>query len=159
MQPTRPLDRIDFEILSTLRNNARIANKDLAEKVGLAPSSCLERTRYLQAIGIISGFHADLDMRQLGVSLQAMVAVRLTKHSREFVESFRTHLLALPEVLHLFHLSGANDFMVHVGVSNADKLRDFVLSAFTEREEVAHIETAVIYEQAQSWQLPRTEIV
>ena len=47
----RPLDRIDIEILEELQKNARISNKDLAARVHLAPSSCLERVRGLQERG------------------------------------------------------------------------------------------------------------
>jgi len=42
-----PLDRTDFAILEALQNNARLSNKELAARVGLAPSSCLARTRRL----------------------------------------------------------------------------------------------------------------
>jgi len=117
----KELDQIDFEIIGQLRNNARISNKDLAENIGLAPSSCLERVKYLRARGYIKGYHAEVHLTGLGVGLQAMVAVRLDRHSRRDVETFRNHLLTLPEVFTIYHLSGANDFMVHIGVKNADR--------------------------------------
>ena len=53
------LDRIDYEIIRLLRNNARLSNKELAEQVGLAPSTCLVRTRLLQQSGVITGFKAE----------------------------------------------------------------------------------------------------
>lgn len=148
------LDQIDFDIIRALRNHARIANKDLAEKVGLAPSSCLERVRYLRISGLLKGAHEEVDLTALGLGLQAMVAIRLHQHSRAELESFQQHLLTLPEVLTSYHLSGANDFMVHIVTENAATLRDFIISAFTERAEVANIETSVIYEKNKNWQLP-----
>ncbi len=51
------LDQADVAILATLKKDARISNKDLAETVGLAPSTCLERVRRLSEIGAIHGFH------------------------------------------------------------------------------------------------------
>jgi len=147
------LDRIDFEIIQILRNNARISNKELAQHVGLASSSCLARVRALTDDGLIKGYHADIDTQALGMTLQAMVAVKLAKHSRVEFEAFRRHLLNQTEVEHVFHLSGANDFMVLVLVRNTEHLRDFVLEAFTERPEVAHIETSLIYDQWTNWQL------
>lgn len=150
----KELDQIDFEIISRLRNNARISNKELADIIQLAPSTCLERTRYLRARGYLRGYHAEVNLAGLGIRLQAMVAVRLDRHSRKDVEAFRNHLLSLPEVFTLYHLSGATDFMVHIGVQDTEKLRDFVLRAFTDRPEVAHIETSVIYEENNNWQIP-----
>lgn len=150
----RPLDRIDFAILSALQKNARISNKELAAQVGLAPSSCLERVRRLAADGVLRGSHAEVDPKALGVGLQAMIAVRLSRHSRELVEAFREHALGLPEVLALYHLAGANDFLVHVAVRDSDGLRDLALTAFTTRPEVAHLETALIFEHARGSELP-----
>jgi DNA-binding Lrp family transcriptional regulator len=140
------LDRIDFVLLRLLRKNARLPNKDLAEKAGIAPSTALERIRRLREDRAILGYHAEISPPAVGIGLQAMVAVRLTRHSRELLECFHEHLLALPEVLSFYHVGGADDFLVHVGVRDSNHLRDFALSAFTERPEVAHIETRLIFE-------------
>ena len=76
------LDRIDYEIVRRLRNNARLSNKELAAEVGLAPSSCLVRVRGLERDGVLRGYHADVDPGSLGVRLQAMISIRLQRHSR-----------------------------------------------------------------------------
>lgn len=148
------LDQTDFELIRLLRKDARMSNKALADAVGIAPSTALQRVRHLLAVGAIRGWHAEIAAAAVGIGLQAMVAVRLTRHSRALVESFHDHLLALPEVLAFYHLAGADDFLVHVGVRNPDHLRDFALSAFTERPEVAHIETRLIFEFRRNPDLP-----
>lgn len=150
------IDQIDFEIIAALRNNARITNKDLAQKVDLAPSSCLERVRYLRARGYIRDAHMEVNLTALGLGLQAMVAIRLAQHSRVGLEAFQSYVLSFSEVLQVYHLSGANDFMVHIAVKDAETLRDFVLDSFAERPEVAHIETAIIYQEVKNWQLAPT---
>jgi DNA-binding Lrp family transcriptional regulator len=148
------LDRIDYEIIRHLRNNARLSNKELAALVGLAPSSCLVRVRGLQADGVLKGFHAEVDPAALGVGLQAMMAIRLRRQSKSAVDSFRAHTLALPEVLQLYHVAGANDFLVHVCVKDSEHLRDLAITSFTSRDEVAHLETGLIFEHARSSDLP-----
>lgn len=148
------MDRIDVELLRLLRNNARLPNKTLAERVGVAPSTALERIRRLRESGVIEGFHAEFAPRAIGIGLQAMVAVRLARHSRELLDGFRAHLLELPEVLAFYHVAGANDFQVHVAVRDSDHLRDFALDAFTRRAEVAHIETSLIFEYRRSPETP-----
>ena len=146
-------DQIDQSILVALQNNARISNKELAGAVGLAPSSCLERVRKLQDRGVLEGYGAKVNPTAMGVGLQAFVAVVLSKHSRDLVDGFRDHLSTLPEVVSIYHMGGENDFLVHVAVRDASHLRDLALDAFTTREEVARIETALVYEhvQAQVW--------
>lgn len=148
------LDRTDFAILRLLRKNARLPNKDLAARIGVAPSTALERVRRLREAGVLQGFHAEVAPAAIGIGLQAMVAVRLARHSRPQVEAFHAHLLALPEVLSLYHVAGADDFLVHVGVRDSDHLRDFAMAALTSREEVAHIETHLIFAFKRSTDLP-----
>ncbi len=143
----RRLDRIDRQILDALSNNARMSNKQLAGKVNLAPSSCLERTRRLIADGVIRGFHADVDPKALGLPLEAMIAVKLKQHTRALYASFRTHVLGIPEVVAAYHMAGANDFLVHVRVADAEALRDLAIDQFTTREEVQSLETALMFEQ------------
>ncbi|MFV2073408.1 MAG: Lrp/AsnC family transcriptional regulator [Thermoanaerobaculales bacterium] len=148
------LDRIDFAIMAVLQKNARVANNRLAEMVGVAPSTCLERVRRLARLGVLRGFHADIDPGSLGVGLEAMIAVRLRLHSRELVDSFRAHVAELPEVRSVFHVTGGDDFLVHVAVRDSDHLRDLALDSFTTRPEVDHIQTRLIFEYTPTWRLP-----
>ncbi|HQR37163.1 MAG TPA: Lrp/AsnC family transcriptional regulator [Blastocatellia bacterium] len=148
------LDRIDAELLALLQNNARLSNKELAASIGLAPSTCHERVRRLQAAGALRGFHADVDPRMLGIGLQALVSVRLGRHSHDIVESFREHAMSQKEVVALYHVAGAHDFLLHVVVRNPEQLRGLILDAFTTREEAMHVETALVYEVWRKPSLP-----
>ena len=150
----KTLDRIDYEILTLLQNNARISNKEIARKVGLAASTCLVRIRVLQTTGVIEGFHAEIAPASLGVGIQAMIAVRLIRHFKPDVESFRQHALGLPEVVRLYHVAGPIDFLIHVWARDSDHLRDLAMTAFTSREEVSHIETELIFEHIRNPELP-----
>ena len=151
-------DRIDDAILTSLQNNARMSNKELAAAVGLAPSSCLERVRKLQESGVLLGTTAKVDPVALGIGIQAFVQVELTRHLREVVESFRTHVMTLPEVVAVYHVAGQSDFLVHVAVRDANHLRDLALDAFTTREEVSRIQTALIYEHLSQTPLPNYRV-
>ena len=151
----RTLDRIDTRILEELQKDARLSNKELAARVDLAPSSCLERVRRLRTEGVIRGYHAEVDPAAMGVGLQAMIAVRLSRHSQRFSESFRDRVCALPETGAIYHIAGMNDFLVQVAVHDVEHLRTFTLREITASEEVGHIETALIFEEKRGWILPR----
>lgn len=148
------LDRIDLTLVELLQKNARLTNKELAARVDLSPSSCLERVRRLNASGVFRGHHADVNPDALGLGLQAMIMVSLAQHSRKHVQAFRTHLLALREVVAIYHVGGSHDFLIHVAVRDAHHLRDLALDAFTSRPEVGRMETALIFEHARSFTLP-----
>ncbi len=148
------LDRTDCEILDILQKDARLSNKELAARVGLAPSSCLARVQRLRTTGILKGAHAEVEPGALGIALQALIAVQLRQHSRAQVKAFWKHVLGLPEVLAVYHVAGAADFQVHVAVRDAHHLRDLALDAFTTRTEVAHIQTSLIFEWVKKPGLP-----
>ena len=67
------MDAMDRAILRRLQQDGRQTNRDLAEAVGIAPSTALERTRALRARGVITGVHAAVDPVALGRSVQALV--------------------------------------------------------------------------------------
>ena len=148
------LDRIDFEIISALQNDARLSNKELAGKIGMAPSSCLERVRTLGRAGVLRGYHADVATSALGIGLEALVAIRLVKHSREVFRALYALMLSMPEVLTVFHVSGVNDLQVHIAVRDIHHLRDLIVEKFATRPEVDHCETSVIFDLHRNHQLP-----
>jgi DNA-binding Lrp family transcriptional regulator len=150
----RPIDRIDAEILRHLQNNARMSLKELAATVGLAPSTTHTRLERLSRERILRGAHADVDPVAVGIGIEAMIAIRLTKHARETVEAFRAYALDLSQVLAVYHMAGENDFLVHVAARDARHLRDLAMSSFTTRPEVAHMQTMLIFEHSESHRLP-----
>jgi len=140
------LDETDRAILEVLSTDARISNARLAERVGVAPSTALQRVRQLREGGVLRGFHAEIDLAALGRPLQAMVAVRLTVHNREQIETFTTNVRQLPGVLTVFHLAGATDYLVWLAAADAQDLREFVVEHLASDPAVAHAETSLIYE-------------
>ena len=148
------LDRIDRKIVQLLQNNGRISNKELAAQVELAPSTCLERLRRLSQAGIIKGFHADVEAKALGIGLQAIYFIELSKHKREVVTKFQEEVLQIPEVVAAYLIAGRYDFLVHVAVRDTQHLWDLALDAFTSRPEVTSIETALIFNYSRSFELP-----
>jgi DNA-binding Lrp family transcriptional regulator len=143
--PSVALARIDLAIVAALQKNARLSNKELAAKVNLAPSSCLARVRKLTDTKVLEGFHAEVNPGALGVSLQAIIAVRLRRHSRAKFRSLYTHIRRFTEVLQVFHVSGVNDLLLHVAVRDVAHLRDLIVDELATRSEVANCETSVIF--------------
>jgi DNA-binding Lrp family transcriptional regulator len=144
------LDRTDRAILRVLADDARISNKELADRVGVAQSTCLARVRALRQGGVIRGFHADIDPRALGHDLQAMIAIRLQPHARG---SLREHVAALsrrPEVLDVYFVAGANDFLLHVATASTDDLRAFVADHLNRDAAIAGTETSLIFEHTRA---------
>jgi DNA-binding Lrp family transcriptional regulator len=144
--PPLSLDRTDRILVEALQRDARTPNTELARLSGLAPSTCLERVRRLRERGVLRGFHADVDLALIGRPTQAVIAIRLLAHHRDQIVSFHEHLLALPESIAVFHVSGADDYVVHVAVRDTEHLRALVLDGLTARPEVDRVETRLIFD-------------
>ena len=108
----------------------------------------------MQRLRVLAGGHADVDAAALGIELQALVAVQLRNHGRSEVEAFQRHALNRREVLALYHVAGAVDFLVHVAVRGPAHLRQLAMDGFTARPEVARIETSLVFEVQRARQLP-----
>src|SRR5450631_347094 len=143
----RPLvDETDRRILEVLAVEARIPNNALAERVGIAPSTCLGRVRALVAGGVIRGFYADIDPEAVGHPLQAIIGVRLKADARGAIHSFAKLLAGMPEVRNVFFVAGGQDFFVHIVAQGTAELRQFVVVNLSGSSEVASTETNVILE-------------
>lgn len=142
----RELDDLDERIVMVLRREGRLPNNALAEKVGIAPSTCLTRLRSLVERKVIAGFHAEVDPAWLGRPIQAMISVRLRSDARGAINEFSDRLAAMQEVLNVYFLAGADDFHVHVAAKDPDDLRSFVVDNLSSAPEVARTETNLIFE-------------
>ena len=139
-------DAVDWALLRVLQDDARTSNRDLAAAVHVSPSTSSERVRGLRESGVIRGYHADIDFAALGRHVQALTAVTIRPPTRENIEAFRNWVSALPELVGVFVVSGASDFLLHLAVPDTDALYAFVIDRLTERPEVADVNTSVVYE-------------
>ena len=142
----RRLDDVDRRILTTLHADARISNSALADIVGIAPSTCHGRLRRLQDIGVIRGFYTDIDPAAIGLSLQAMISVSLQSNARGKIRHFIAQIRSKPQVMDVYFLAGADDFILHVAARDTDDLRAFVVENLNADADVAGTQTSLIFE-------------
>ncbi|GAA4608823.1 Lrp/AsnC family transcriptional regulator [Actinoallomurus liliacearum] len=151
------MDELDVEIVRLLQTDARQSNRELARKLGIAPSTCLERVRTLTRRGVIRGYHADISLAALNRGVQALVSVKLRVPSRPFIDAFKDFTARLPEVLSVFVISGDDDFLLHVAVPDLDHLHAFLTDRLSRRREVAGFRTSVIFQQVRNPVLDRLD--
>jgi DNA-binding Lrp family transcriptional regulator len=149
------LDRTDFVLLDALQKNVRMANKELAAAVNLAPSTCHERVKRLWDAGVIKGAHAVVEPKAMGIGLEALLFIELSKHERANVDGFMAEVALIPEVRSAYLITGRHDLVVHVVARDTLHLKDLALDRFTNRPGVTRIETSIIYEAVERHQLPQ----
>jgi DNA-binding Lrp family transcriptional regulator len=139
------LDDIDRQIVAALVDNGRLPNNVLAERLGIAASTCLARTRALVDRGVIRGFHADVNYPRLG-DLQAVISVRVRPNARPSLSELGRRLAREQGVLSVFFVAGAFDFMIHVVARDTEGLREFVVHALSANVEIESTQTSLVFE-------------
>lgn len=112
------LDRIDRKILRELQRDGRLANVELAKRVGLSPTPCLERVKKLEEEGYISGYHAHLNPTKLSAGLLVFVEIRLVRTSADVFDAFKKAVVALPQVMECHLVSGDFDYLIKARVAD-----------------------------------------
>ena len=122
----RPLDRLDQRILDILQDDGRIAYVELAERIGLSTSPCLERVRRLERDGYITGYHARVDPHRVGAGLLIFVEISLNYSSPDTFEQFRDAMRDLPEVQECHLVSGDFDYLMKLRVADMEAYRELL---------------------------------
>jgi Lrp/AsnC family transcriptional regulator of ectoine degradation len=114
------LDALDVKILAVLQREGRMTKLKLAETVNLSPTPVWERLRRLEAAGVISGYHAKIELEKLARTTTVLVEVTLKHHRLEDFRRFETAILAVPEVVECFATGGGIDYLLKVIARDVD---------------------------------------
>ncbi|UNK69444.1 Lrp/AsnC family transcriptional regulator [Microbacterium sp. H1-D42] len=140
------VDALDLRILGAVIEHQDASVKEIAAGLGIPASTCAFRLRTLRGRGILSAPRVHVDPTAVGSPVQAMIRVRLGNHNKVGVDALFDALTETTGVLQVFHIAGADDFLVHVAVSDAAALRDIVLEKITVHEIVRATETQLVFE-------------
>jgi Lrp/AsnC family leucine-responsive transcriptional regulator len=141
------LDRIDRNILIELQKNGKITNADLANKVGLSASPCLERVKRLEIQGYITGYHARVDPSLLGAAMLVFVEITLTKTSVDIFEEFSTAVRKLEDIQECHLVSGNFDFLLKARVADMSSYRKLLGDTLLRLPGVSESRTYVVMEE------------
>ncbi|MDN0073766.1 Lrp/AsnC family transcriptional regulator [Crenobacter sp. SG2303] len=123
MDKNATLDRIDLKILAVLQQDGRIPFQRLSEQVNLTPRPCLERVRRLEKAGIIKGYTAIVELPEPRHAVVVQAQIALADHVVS-QQAFTRELMATPEVLDCWLVSGSFDFLVRIGCKDINQYRE-----------------------------------
>jgi DNA-binding Lrp family transcriptional regulator len=141
------LDAIDWNILGCLQDDARIANVDLARKVGLSPSPCLSRVRALEESGFIRRYVSLLDPLRVGLTVSVFIQVTLEKQIEAALDTFERAIRERPEVMECYLMTGDADYLLRVVVPDLPALEHFILNFLSRVPGVGNIRSSFALKQ------------
>lgn len=118
------LDDLDREIVTALVHDGRLSYQELAARIHLSANATADRVRRLRRIGLISGYHAQLDLAALGRTLVALSDTKL--HPEVDRLEFETALARVPQVLAAVHTTGEYDYQIRLACTDTNDLEDVV---------------------------------
>ncbi|MEP2716149.1 Lrp/AsnC family transcriptional regulator [Pseudophaeobacter sp.] len=108
------VDHIDRNILRALQRDAGLSQRELADVVGLSQNACWRRLKALNDKGVLQGSTMRVDRAQLGLDLVVFVMLRTRHHSADWLDTFRRHVLTIPEVVDFHRIGGDYDYQFKV---------------------------------------------
>lgn len=138
------LDRYNREILRELKVNGRIANSELAEKIGLSASACLRRVQELESNGVINGYRAVLNTELLGNHFIAYVTIGLDEHSTQSQQAFERAINVAEEVKECHNMTGAFEYLLRIETKDIKAYKAFHADVIGAIPQVRTITTHVV---------------
>ncbi|HBQ59541.1 MAG TPA: Lrp/AsnC family transcriptional regulator [Balneolaceae bacterium] len=137
-------DAIDRNIIQILQVEGRIANKELAERIGLTTTPTLERVRRLEREGVIQGYSAKINKEEVGRGFTAFVAVTLKVHQLNLLEEFTSAVQEISEILGCYHTTGEGDFLLQVVAKDTKDFEQLMRNKLTTLPDVERLHTSIV---------------
>ncbi|MEM7031289.1 MAG: Lrp/AsnC family transcriptional regulator [Chloroflexota bacterium] len=114
------LDDTGWKLLQELQNNARLSYTELGQRVGLSTPAVTERVRKMEDAGIITGYHAKVDLGKVGLPMMAIVYIKDEGGQRG--ETKVAQIKQIPEVVELYRTTGCDSIIVKVVAPSIEQL-------------------------------------
>lgn len=147
---SKTIDATDIKILDELQSNGRLSNADLARRVNLSATPCLERMRRLERDGYISGYAAQLDPHKLGYPVVCFIQVSLDRTTPDVFDLFKQAVLDQPEVQECHMVAGGFDYLLKIRLPQMSQYRSFLGDIITALPGVKGTHTYVVMEEVLS---------
>jgi Lrp/AsnC family leucine-responsive transcriptional regulator len=114
------LEETDRQIIELLMQDGRMSLSDIARETGLSTSTLHQRVRRLEQRGVITGYRAQIDYREVGLGLTAMVS--LTPIEPAAPDDIPGKLVDIPEIEACWSVAGAPSYLLKVRVTEPAEL-------------------------------------
>ncbi len=144
------LDKTDLKIIKILQENGKITNLQLSSEVGLSPAPTLERVKKLENAGIIKSYHARVNELELGIGIQVIIQISLSRQRDNAISNFVKHIQKIDEIMECYQVTGNADYIMKIMVKDISAFEKLIAEKISKIEEIGQMKTMVILSQVKN---------
>ena len=133
------------KILSLLRNNARLSNRELGVMLGISEEEAAQKVRDLEKAGVIKGFRTVCDENKISdAPVHAMIELKVVPMKELGFQDIANRVIALEAVDSVYLMAGDYDLAVFVKGKTMQEVAMFVAKRLATLDSVLSTNTHFI---------------
>lgn len=144
------LDDLDRKILHEVQRNNQLTSAELADRIGLSPTSAQRRLNRLRKTGVIKADISVISGADVGRTLTLIVSVELERDRSNIIDHFKRSVRDEPMVMSAYYVTGDTDFMLVVSARDINEYEEFTRTFFYDNPDIKGFKTTVVMDQIKS---------
>lgn len=144
------LDDIDFRLIKALQEDAKKNVKELCDELHLSKTPVYERIRRLEHEGVIKGYTAVIDNKEVGLPLTVFCNISLAVHDDEHIERFTSEIGLIEEVMECYLTGGHYDVLLKVVLKDLEAYNKFVFEKLTKVHGIVRMQSSIVLKEVKS---------
>jgi Lrp/AsnC family transcriptional regulator for asnA, asnC and gidA len=140
------LDKLDFQIIEEMMNNAEISYADLGKKLFVSGGTIHVRIKKLEDLGVVKGRRLAVDLKLLGYDVVAFIGVFLEKSS--MYDLVVKELKKIPQIVRVNYTTGNYSMFVEIVCKDIEQLRSVLHDDLQKIKGIERTETLISLEES-----------
>lgn len=140
------LDKLDYQIIHEMMNDAGISYADLGKKLFVSGGTIHVRIKKLEELGIVKGTKLKVDLKALGYDVIAFVGIYLEKSS--LYDAVAKDLQKIPEIVRVNYTTGNYSMFAEIICKDINQLRYVLHDELQKIKGIERTETLISLEES-----------
>ncbi len=140
------LDKLDYQIIQHMMEDAEISYADLGKKLFVSGGTIHVRIKKLQELNIVKGNRLAVDIKLIGYDVIAFIGIYLEKSS--LYDSVEQELKKIPEIVRLNYTTGNYSMFAEICCKDIAQLRTVLHDELQKIKGIERTETFISLEES-----------
>ena len=141
------LDQFDRKILHEVQLDNQLNSTQLAERVGLSPTSVQRRLNKLRRDKVIKADISVVAGEDVGRTLTMIVSVQLERERSDIIDHFKKSVRGEPVVMSAYYVTGESDFVLIISAKDIKEYEEFTRTFLYDNPDIKGFKTTVVMDQ------------